>query len=71
MRNKKLTKHHLKPTSLGGTDDPSNIAWIPNIKHRGWHAIVSNLSVPEIVDVLNRHYIDPDYMLVAIKKATP
>jgi hypothetical protein len=31
--------------------------------HRNWHLLFENKSVPEIVRLLNKYWIDPDYKI--------
>jgi hypothetical protein len=71
MRNKMLTRHHRLPRVHGGGDEPRNISWIPQGKHRAFHTIFGVMSPEEIAQVLTELYIDPDWQMIAIKKATP
>jgi hypothetical protein len=59
----RLSKHHLRPKSLGGTNDPDNISLVPSNRHNWWHALFENKSVEQIVEDINRHWIPRDYRL--------
>lgn len=59
----KVDRHHRKPQSIGGTDDPENISIVKITHHRNWHLLFENKSVPEIVRLLNKYWIDPDYQI--------
>ena len=41
-----MTRHHLRPISRGGTNDPWNIRLIPELLHRAWH-LVFDVQLPE------------------------
>jgi len=63
----KPTKHHRKPRSLGGSNKPANISRVSAKAHTAYHILFGNKQPREIADELNRHWIDPDYRLVAIR----
>ena len=50
------TKHHIRPTSRGGTDDDENIAIVPNKKHELYHVLFSNRTPEEIIAHLVAEY---------------
>lgn len=60
----KKTRHHRKPTSIGGTDDDRNLSWVKDNKHRAWHLLFSNMTAQEIAHEINTRWIDPDWALV-------
>ncbi len=64
-----MTEHHRKPKKLGGTDAPKNISRITRVKHTSWHTLFNHMEAQEIAHEINRHYLDPDYEMVAIKKS--
>lgn len=65
---KALTRHHRKPRKLGGKSDKKNISLITREKHDAWHLLVNHQDIHEIARILTETYIDPDYVLVPIKK---
>ena len=64
------TKHHLRCRSNGGTNEASNIVYIPEDKHRAWHLLFGNMEAPEIAAVINRMYLDPAWRLKAVRALT-
>lgn len=64
----KLTRHHRRPRSLKGTSDPENISYVPEKLHNAYHLLFANNTVQRIVEILNEHYIDSEFTLVAIPK---
>jgi len=64
----KFTKHHRKPKSLGGTGEPRNVVWLPNKKHEAFHLLFSNKTPQEIADEMTRFYLDPDFVMVAMRR---
>jgi hypothetical protein len=42
--------HHRRPSSIGGTDRPSNISYIPGEKHNAWHILVGNMNAYQIAE---------------------
>lgn len=65
---KTLTRHHRKPRKLGGKSSKGNISLISREKHEAWHLLVNHQDIHEIARILSDTYIDPDYVLVPIKK---
>jgi hypothetical protein len=59
-----MTRHHRKPKSLGGATNKRNISLLPNKLHTAWHVLFRNMPAHQIVDEINRRYLDPDYRLV-------
>lgn len=54
MRKIKRNRHHLTPRSRGGKTTQSNILKIDVVKHRKIHEIFHNLTLEEIIAVLQR-----------------
>ncbi len=63
-----LTRHHKKPRSVGGVGRPFNISYVPEKLHRSYHALFANFCPEKIAEILNEHWIDGDYHMVAIQK---
>ena len=63
-RHRDYTRHHRKPKSLGGGNEDRNIALIPRKFHEAYHLLFANGSPEEVCDVLNKYFIDPDFILV-------
>lgn len=59
-----MTRHHKKCRSNGGTDDWSNLSYVPQIQHRAWHTLFKNDKPEEIVRQINSMWLDPAYELV-------
>ena len=65
---KKLTRHHRLPSSIGGSDDPKNISMISETKHQAWHTLFQNKTAIEICKEINDLYLDPAFELVIVKR---
>lgn len=53
-RPQKLTEeHHRRPKSIGGTDAPANISYVPARLHKHWHTLFGNMNAFQIRDELN------------------
>lgn len=63
-----LTGHHRRPRSHGGKRNEENLSYVPNKLHEAYHLLFSNNSVNRIADILNEHWIDPDYVMVPVPK---
>ena len=63
-----LTQHHRRTRSAGGSNNPSNISWIPDNKHRAYHLLFKDMSPYQIAKELNTIYLDPQFMLVAVRR---
>lgn len=61
-------RHHRKPRSRGGSNDERNISIVEQNQHRAYHCLFHNMLPEEVVKVLNRYWIDPDYMLIAVRR---
>lgn len=67
--NQQLTKHHRKPTSIGGAKyDRRNHSYVPHIQHCAWHTLFSNHSAHTIAHIINEKYLDPDYEFVCQRR---
>ena len=70
-RNKKhKNKHHIIPSSRGGTSNLENIAIIDIVKHQDYHVLFVNQTPVEIVENLVQHYWNGnwDYVKEAYEK---
>ena len=65
-----LTKHHRLPRSVGGTNHPDNISYVPCYHHEAWHTLFSNLDAPTICAIINQKWLDPNYEFVCRNKLT-
>lgn len=63
-----LTRHHRRPKSKGGQHEGGNISHVPNKLHEAYHLLFANYSVTKIAEILNDHWIDPDYYMVPVPK---
>jgi hypothetical protein len=68
LKSKKMSKkcrrfdyHHRLPQSRGGTDTypAGNLVRVNKVKHAYWHALFANRELEDIVEELNRVWIDP------------
>lgn len=64
----KLTKHHRRPSSLGGESLDYNISHLPKSKHEAFHTLFQNWEVPRIARELNERYIDTEWELIARRR---
>lgn len=64
----KLTRHHRKPKSQGGTGTRENISRIPDKKHRAWHILFRDMPPERIAAEINNIYLDPDFQFIAAPK---
>ncbi len=65
----KVTKHHRKMKTHGGTDDPKNIYYVKDIRHRAFHTLFGHMNAEEIARELSAHWIDPDYFFECKKRS--
>jgi len=70
MRQRGYNRHHRKPKSRGGDNSPHNIAWVDKNKHRSYHQLFGTKDPHEVARQLTADWIDPDYVIIAIKKPT-
>lgn len=47
-------RHHLKPKSRGGQATDSNLLWIKIERHYFWHKVFGNLTLDEVIKLLQR-----------------
>jgi len=62
------TKHHRKCRSNGGNSEARNISIVSNKQHEAWHTLFENKDPYEIVTIINRVWIDPDFEFVCIPR---
>jgi hypothetical protein len=53
-------KHHRRPRSLKGSDDPSNISFVPPELHKEWHIMFGNMNAIQICQVINNYSWKPE-----------
>lgn len=58
------TKHHVIPSSRGGSSKLENIASVPHIKHQDYHTLFGNRTPPEIIKYLVDDYWKGDWEYV-------
>lgn len=63
-----LTRHHRRPTSVGGKNMDNNISYVPEKLHNAWHMLFANNSPVSIAKTINDHFIDPDVALIPIPR---
>jgi len=51
-----LTKHHRKPRSLQGGDEPRNISYPPLYRHKAWHALYQDFGAKDTIALLLEDY---------------
>ena len=61
-------RHHRKPKSRGGGNSNRNISVVSIAQHQAWHTMFANMQPQQIVDKINRTWIDPDYELVLTRR---
>lgn len=54
-----LHPHHRRPSSLGGTNSPSNKSYVDNALHSSWHNIFGNMNAYQIANHIN--FLDIPY----------
>jgi hypothetical protein len=52
-------EHHRRSKSIGGTDDPANISYVPPRLHKHWHTLFGNMNAFQIRDELNEWCAPP------------
>ena len=60
-------EHHRRPRSVGGTNTPSNISYVPSKKHKFYHTIFGDLNIYQIADKINAYFRPPIGFLVSVK----
>jgi len=66
-------KHHRRPRSLGGDSSRRNISYLDENQHYFYHRLFKNpdgteMTVPEIVRLLTKKFIDPDWVICCQKR---
>ncbi len=61
-------RHHRKPSSVGGSNDPRNISLVPQEHHRAFHRLFGNDSPKEVARKLTAIWIDPDVYMIALNR---
>lgn len=61
----KPTRHHRKPKSIGGCNEPENISVIRLKKHVAWHILFGDMCAKQIAEEINKYYLDPSFKFVA------
>lgn len=65
---KSVSLHHRKPRSIGGTEEERNKIKLPIKLHRAWHVLFQNWTAERIAQEISEQYLDPDYVMIAVKK---
>ena len=68
VQGKKVSLHHRKPRSIGGTEEERNKIILPLKLHRAWHDLFFNWPAARIAQEISERFLDPDYEMVAVKK---
>jgi len=63
---KKMSYHHLRPRSYGGTDEASNLIEVSVIKHQAFHTLFDAKPPQEIARILN-HWIEPCWKFIVVR----
>jgi hypothetical protein len=67
-REPRVTRHHKRPKSRHGGNEPENIVIVPESKHRAFHHLFWNSTPEEIARIPNETWIDPSYVLVVVPR---
>lgn len=62
----KLTEHHRRPRSLGGTKIQGNMSFIPMYVHKAWHIIVGNMNPEQICNLININFKPKGLTLICV-----
>lgn len=60
-KKRRYTKHHITPSSRGGTGLPRNIAMVKKIPHQNYHILFGNKTPTEIIEYLVDTYWKGDW----------
>ena len=52
-KERKITKHHIRPTSRGGDNDEKNIVHVDQSFHRAWHTCFGNMDNADIMTFIH------------------
>ena len=55
-RRDRPTRHHVIPSSKGGSNREENICWVSNEKHQLYHRMFGNMTPDEILEDLVVNY---------------
>lgn len=58
---KRLTRHHLIPKSIGGTNSPDNLQTLTEAEHRGFHHAFGILSPCAIAKRLKEKFVPKEF----------
>jgi hypothetical protein len=61
-------KHHRRPRSRGGGSEQRNISRVHRDAHVCWHYLFRNYEPHTIAEIINDVWLDPDYMLVVVRR---
>lgn len=50
--------HHIEPTSIGGTDDESNLLQRPIYLHGRYHRLFANRAPDEVIHLIKTRWMD-------------
>ena len=67
----RTNRHHRRPRSQKGSGAPRNISRVSVLKHIAWHDLFGNMTAEEIVEEINRVWLDPDFFMVLVPKDAP
>ena len=68
QKTKVYDRHHRRPRSKGGSNDERNISIVEQNQHRAYHCLFQNMLPEEVAKVLTKVWVDPDYIILAIRK---
>lgn len=68
MRRPKDSRHHRKPRSLNGGDEPRNISMVSEKEHQAWHCIAVNYTPEKIAQIISDVWLDPDWKMIAVRR---
>jgi hypothetical protein len=58
-------EHHRRPRSVGGTNAPSNISYVPAKKHKFYHTIFGDLNIYQSADKINAYFRPRGFLVYA------
>ncbi len=67
-KNHSMSDHHRKPQCKGGKRLNGNISRVRDDYHRAYHLLFKEGDPEYIAKVLNETWIDPEYLVIVIKK---
>jgi len=60
--------HHRKAKSRGGNSKPRNLSRVPRHLHVAYHKLFTNMQPDQIAALLNETWVDPDFILIAVRR---